>query len=245
MQNVNCLCWLTGVYRSLQQSYNVSSQDVLTAMDYCEESLQEIDITSFLQTLCGHVRVFRERHELHGCVNAGKSSNAPTTFIIGEGEDDGADRATLVSSSRYWPQSSALRELMLCFHCIQILLVFFSKHWAGGREWSRFQRESLCSHIPAGPGRAEVSKNPRIPSVAPPVPAEMWSVSWFTQNHTGIADTWHQGCRNGIFKAQTILHILFVLQDKFMEIGAQYFKTVPSNPHYFFYCLPSSKKEVR
>lgn len=30
-----------------------------------------------------------------------------------------------------------------------------------------------------------------------------------------------------------------------MEIGAQHFKTVPSNPHYFFYCLPSSKKEVR
>ncbi len=44
---------------------------------------------------------------------------------------------------------------------------------------------------------------------------------------------------------ETILLILFVLQDKFMEIGAQYFKTVPSNPHYFFYCLPSSKKEVR
>lgn len=36
----------------------------------------------------------------------------------------------------------------------------------------------------------------------------------------------------------------FFLQDKFMEIGAQYFKTVPSNPHYFFYRLPSSKKEV-
>ncbi len=115
---VLCLCWLTGVYRSLQQSYNVSSQDLLTAMDYCEESLQEIDITSFLQTLCGHVRVFRERHELH----ASKSSNAPTTFIIGEGEDD--DGATLVSSSRYWPQSGALWEWMLRFHCIQILLVF-------------------------------------------------------------------------------------------------------------------------
>lgn len=29
-----------------------------------------------------------------------------------------------------------------------------------------------------------------------------------------------------------------------MEIVSQYFKTVPSNPHYFFYCPPSSKKEV-
>ncbi len=29
-----------------------------------------------------------------------------------------------------------------------------------------------------------------------------------------------------------------------MEIVSQYFKTVPSNPHYFFYCPLSSKKEV-
>lgn len=29
-----------------------------------------------------------------------------------------------------------------------------------------------------------------------------------------------------------------------MEILSQYFKAVPSNPHYFFYCPPSSKKEV-
>lgn len=152
-----CLCWLTGVYRSLQQSYNVSSQDVLTAMDYCEESLQEIDITSFLQTLCGHIRVFRERHELHGCVNVSKSSNGPTTFIIGEGEDDGADRATLVSSSRYWPQSKALWDLMLCFHFIQKLFVFLLKYWTGGCERSWFQRKTLCPLLPAGPGWTEVS----------------------------------------------------------------------------------------
>lgn len=29
-----------------------------------------------------------------------------------------------------------------------------------------------------------------------------------------------------------------------MEIGAQHFKTVPSNPHYFFYNPQSSKKDV-
>lgn len=95
------------MYRSLQQSYSVSSQDILTAMDYCEESLQEIDITSFLQTLCGHIRVFREKHELQPCVNVSRSSNGPATFIIGE-EEDGTDRATLVSSSRYLTESSAL-----------------------------------------------------------------------------------------------------------------------------------------
>uniref|UniRef100_A0A672L0D1 SZT2 subunit of KICSTOR complex n=1 Tax=Sinocyclocheilus grahami TaxID=75366 RepID=A0A672L0D1_SINGR len=162
--------YVKGVYRSLQQSHNVSSQDLLTAMDYCEESLQEIDITSFLQTLCGHVRVFRERHELHGSVNVSKSSDASTTFIIGEGEDDGADRATLVSSSS-------------------------------------IELEDVSEADSSG----KVSK----------------------QHFYNTA------------VIQTISHILFVSQDKFMEIGAQYFKTVPSNPHYFFYCLPSSKKEVQ
>lgn len=29
-----------------------------------------------------------------------------------------------------------------------------------------------------------------------------------------------------------------------MEILSQYFKSVPSNPHYFYYSPPSSKKEV-
>lgn len=74
----------SGVFRSLQQSYSISSHDVLIATDYCEESLQEIDLTSFLQTLCGHIRVFKEHGE------ASKPSRSPATFIIG-GEKERAD----------------------------------------------------------------------------------------------------------------------------------------------------------
>ncbi|XP_058634056.1 KICSTOR complex protein SZT2 isoform X17 [Onychostoma macrolepis] len=180
--------YVKGVYRSLQQSYNVSSQDVLTAMDYCEESLQEIDITSFLQTLCGHVRVFRERHELHGCVNSSKSSNSPTTFIIGEGEDDGADRATLVSSS-----SIELEDV------------------------SEADSRGKVS-APASPLDLDEPKSQKIPEF----PLSLLQ----SQQKCEVYPDLHK-----------------IIQDKFMEIGAQYFKTVPSNPHYFFYCLPSSKKE--
>ena len=87
------------MYRSLQQSHSISSQDLLTAMDYCEESLQEIDITSFLQTLCGHIRVFRERH---GDGGVGGHSITPATFTIGEAEEDGlVKRGPMASSSRY------------------------------------------------------------------------------------------------------------------------------------------------
>lgn len=81
--------WYSGVYRSLQQSYSISSQDVLMAMDYCEESLQEIDVTSFLSTLCGHMRVFRGQADVGQCPGGystpGKSS---ATFIIGDGEEE-------------------------------------------------------------------------------------------------------------------------------------------------------------
>lgn len=97
-----CVCTLcfTGVFRSLQLAYSVSSQDVLTAMDYCEESLQEIDITSFIQTLCGHVRTFREQHEPHRAESTRKTPRTGATFSIGEEEDEKTGRGILVSLSR-------------------------------------------------------------------------------------------------------------------------------------------------
>lgn len=71
------------------------------AMDYCEESLQEIDITSFLQTLCGHIRVFREHGNVPGLEGKPKPSRSPATFIIGEGEEEQPDdRAAVASVSR-------------------------------------------------------------------------------------------------------------------------------------------------
>ncbi|XP_040895618.1 KICSTOR complex protein SZT2 [Toxotes jaculatrix] len=92
--------YVKGVYRSLQQSYSISSHDVLMAMDYCEESLQEIDVTSFLQTLCGHIRVFREHGVAPGWGGNPKPSRSPATFIIGEAEEERPDdRAAMASLS--------------------------------------------------------------------------------------------------------------------------------------------------
>ncbi|XP_042078063.1 KICSTOR complex protein SZT2 isoform X8 [Haplochromis burtoni] len=91
--------YVKGVYRSLQQSYNISSQDVLMAMDYCEESLQEIDITSFLQTLCGHIRVFREHGKTPGWRGPLKASRSPATFILGEAEGEQLDDKVASSCS--------------------------------------------------------------------------------------------------------------------------------------------------
>ncbi|XP_075472186.1 KICSTOR complex protein SZT2 isoform X4 [Ascaphus truei] len=79
-------CYVKGLFKALQQSVWVSSQDLLTAVDYCEEQLQEIDITNFLMTLCGHLRSFRESQT--------ESRTSPherppqTSFRIGSIEQD-------------------------------------------------------------------------------------------------------------------------------------------------------------
>ncbi|XP_044054476.1 KICSTOR complex protein SZT2 isoform X4 [Siniperca chuatsi] len=181
--------YVTGVYRSLQQSNNISSQDVLMAMDYCEESLQEIDITSFLKTLCGHIRVFREDGEARGWEGKPKPSRSPATFIIGEVEEDRPDdRAAMASSSSIEMDDASEAE---------------SRGKSSG---------------PSSPLILDEAKTAKIPEF-PLTPLQ-------TQPKCEVYPDLHK-----------------IIQDKFMEIVSQYFKTVPSNPHYFFYCPPSSKKE--
>lgn len=40
------------------------------------------------------------------------------------------------------------------------------------------------------------------------------------------------------------VYSMFIEQEKFIDIISQYFKAVPSNPHYYFYCPSVSKKDV-
>ncbi|XP_034149809.1 KICSTOR complex protein SZT2 isoform X1 [Esox lucius] len=177
--------YVKGVYRSLQQSHSVSSQDLLTAMDYCEESLQEIDITAFLQTLCGHIRVFRERH---GDGGVRGHCHAPATFTIGEAEEDRpANKGPRASSS-----SIDMDDV------------------------SEAESRGKASTSPLGPDQP--IRTTRIPEF----PLSLLQL----QQKCEVYPDLHK-----------------IIQDKFMGIGAQHFKTVPSNPHYFFYCPPSSKKE--
>ncbi|XP_069574569.1 KICSTOR complex protein SZT2 [Brachyistius frenatus] len=172
--------YVRGVYRSLQQSYSISSPDVLMAMDYCEESLQEIDITSFLQTLCGHIRVFREHGKAPGWGGHTKPARSTATFIIGEAEEEQPeDRAAMASSCSVDMEDVSEAE-------------------------SR--------------GKSSAPPSPLIPQF----PLNLLQ----SQPRCEVYPDLHK-----------------IIQDKFMEILSQYFKSVPSNPHYFFYCPPSTKKE--
>ncbi|TNN77457.1 Protein SZT2 [Liparis tanakae] len=182
--------YVRGVYRSLQQSYSVSSQDVLMAMDYCEESLQEIDVTSFLQTLCGHIRVFREHAGTPRWGGNPKPSRTPATFIIGEVEEERPDDRAMASSSSIDMEDA-------------------------GEPDSRGKASA-----PTSPLILDESKSAKI--------LEFPLLLLQTQPKCEVYPDLHA-----------------IIQDKFMGIVSQYFKAVPSNPHYFFYCPPSCKREVK
>nr|XP_033478677.1 KICSTOR complex protein SZT2 isoform X2 [Epinephelus lanceolatus] len=181
--------YVKGVYRSLQQSYSISSQDVLMAMDYCEESLQEIDITSFLQTLCGHIKIFREHSVTPGWGGNPKPSGSSAAFVIGEVEEDlSNDRAAMASSS-----STEMED-------------------AGEAE------PRGKTSAPTSPLILDESKTAKIPEFPLTLLQTQPTCEMYPDLHN-------------------------IIQDKFMGIVSQYFKTVPSNPHYYFYCPSSCKKE--
>lgn len=84
----------SGLFRSLQQAQSVTSQDLLIAVDACEELLQEVDITPFLLALCGHTRVLPQAPPSPGPLSPG-----PFSSSIEEGPEP-RERAILASESR-------------------------------------------------------------------------------------------------------------------------------------------------
>ncbi|XP_028937849.1 KICSTOR complex protein SZT2 isoform X3 [Ornithorhynchus anatinus] len=147
-------CYVRGLFRTLQQGLDVSSSDLLMAVDACEELLQEMDITPFLLAL---------RFE----------GGAPPDPEGGK-----------------WPGPPG--EVV---------------------------RDSESS-VEAAPGREP--KSPRFPRPSGP---EVPPSDAGRPSQRGHVD----------------LHR--VIQEKFLEISHLHFRTVPSNPHYFFYCPPSIKRE--
>ncbi|PKU46462.1 protein szt2 [Limosa lapponica baueri] len=177
-------CYVKGLFKSLQQSHSISSQDLLTAMDYCEELLQEIDITNFLLTVCSHVRSFRESHQ-HFRTHS-KTASFQVGSIEQEEEQNSRERGVLVS------ESSAEME-----------------------DYSEQDSHNIASPT-------EEPKSSMGTSCCSEFPLSLLEIGQPCQAHPDL----HK-----------------IIQEKFLEIGSLHFKPVPSNPHYFFYCPPSAKKE--
>ncbi|XP_039240679.1 KICSTOR complex protein SZT2 isoform X4 [Pipra filicauda] len=177
-------CYVKGLFKSLQQSHSISSQDLLTAMDYCEELLQEIDITNFLLTVCSHVRSFRESHQ-HFHTHS-KTASFQVGSIEQEEDQSSRERGVLVSESSVEMEDYSEQD----------------------------------SHNVASP--TEEPKSSVGTSCCSEFPLSLLEIGQPCQAHPDL----HK-----------------IIQEKFLEIGSLHFKPVPSNPHYFFYCPPSAKKE--
>nr|XP_022914806.1 KICSTOR complex protein SZT2-like isoform X1 [Onthophagus taurus] len=52
----HCKCFVTSLYAALHQNLYINRGDVQAAMDQCEETIYKIDITEYLQTICGHLK---------------------------------------------------------------------------------------------------------------------------------------------------------------------------------------------
>lgn len=165
-------CYVRGLFRSLQQAQSVTSQDLLTAVDACEELLQEVDITPFLLALCGHTWGLP-----HAPPSPGPLSPGPFSSSIEEGPEP-RERALLASESSIETEDLSEPEF----------------------------------------------QSARVPGNADPGP------------EISLTDI----CQLG-GQAHDALHSL--IQEKFLEISHLHFRTVPSNPHYFFYCPPCSRRE--
>ncbi|XP_040216818.1 KICSTOR complex protein SZT2 isoform X2 [Rana temporaria] len=171
-------CYVKGMFKALQQSLWVSHQDLLTAVDYCEEQLQEVDITNFLMTLCGHLRGFRETQGSPPRPSINKAS-----FRIGslEQEDEVA-----------------------------------------AKDGSVLHSESSVDTEECGEQDLHVASTPEPGGIYPEL-------------QLSVLESGHP--------CEVSLDLHRVIQDKFLAIGSLHFKTVPSNPHYFFYCPSSQRRE--
>ncbi|CAG9828371.1 unnamed protein product [Diabrotica balteata] len=49
-------CFTTSLFAALHMGANIHSFDVQSAMDQCEESITEIDITQYITTICAHIK---------------------------------------------------------------------------------------------------------------------------------------------------------------------------------------------
>lgn len=53
----HCHCYVAAVYKSLALQQPLSYEDMEAAVELCEESLIEIDITNYLQSVCRHLSI--------------------------------------------------------------------------------------------------------------------------------------------------------------------------------------------
>ncbi|XP_070564104.1 KICSTOR complex protein SZT2-like isoform X4 [Ptychodera flava] len=89
-------CFVSGLYKSLCTDQYVACNDVQLAVDkVCEESLIEIDITSFLESVCGHVTAFSEKVNME---EHAMETLQRTARLTSKAEQDSEDNKSVATS---------------------------------------------------------------------------------------------------------------------------------------------------
>lgn len=69
-------CFVFTLFKSLHMAHTLHSADVQAAVDECEETLIDIDITDYLKTVCGHLKDFRMKMKINE-LKFNSSGNSP------------------------------------------------------------------------------------------------------------------------------------------------------------------------
>ncbi|XP_064122667.1 uncharacterized protein LOC135226915 [Macrobrachium nipponense] len=84
--------FVLGVFQSLQKELMIHKQDMEAALNHCHEAVMEIEISHFLQTICGHLRDFRLRSNIEQLHHSHSATPKPQDG--GEEDVNGREKAT-------------------------------------------------------------------------------------------------------------------------------------------------------
>ncbi|XP_063220375.1 KICSTOR complex protein SZT2-like isoform X2 [Bacillus rossius redtenbacheri] len=99
---IHSKCFVFSLFKALHVNQTIYSQDVQAAVNQCEDALVEINITSFLKTVCGHMKDFISRLKVdelkqksvenspfHQCASPCTEKDVPASSVTST-EDDAA-----------------------------------------------------------------------------------------------------------------------------------------------------------
>ncbi|XP_032809002.2 KICSTOR complex protein SZT2 isoform X1 [Petromyzon marinus] len=214
VQEVFHQSFMKGLFHCLRRSVAVAASDVLSAIDFCEETLTEVDITAFLQALCGHVR------PRASCQSRHSSWEDDGGGDDGDADDEGDDVGDLHTS------------YCCCCHKEH-------ENLRGGVSVVAEAVETRKNLEPDdGGGDASMDKDlTATMSVLPGSSPHAAASSPLCPHLASSPITSHDD------PCQPLPNLHSAIQAKFLEISSRFFKSIPSNPAFFFYCPTSPKKE--
>ncbi|KAK7862806.1 hypothetical protein R5R35_004159 [Gryllus longicercus] len=92
-------CFVFTLFKSLHMAHDVHSIDVQAAVDECEETLIDIDITDYLKTVCGHLKDFRIQMKMNEMKHNSAANSPNHGYLVSPAANIGITAPTMVATS--------------------------------------------------------------------------------------------------------------------------------------------------